>query len=318
MRSQEAIKAEASLAAGGSALDVVREVFLSMRPRQWTKNLIIFLALPFTANQYWHLSDVSTMARMILESTAAFATFCLLSGAVYLLNDLEDMEKDRQHPFKRRRPLASGRLGRTTAKTALAVLLLVALPAAFLVNWVFGAVALIYFTIMLSYSYQLKHVVLVDVLTIAVGFVLRAVAGAVAIEVPISPWLYVCTILLALFLALGKRRHELLLLEGDAGLHRQILDEYSPQLLDQMIVLVGAATLMAYSLYTFSAEYVPKNYAMMLTIPFVLYGIFRYLYLIHIKNEGGSPEEMLLSDRPMVIDVGLWLVSSAVILLFFR
>ena len=318
MRPEGATRRETSLVGGGSIATVLLEVILSMRPRQWTKNLIIFLPLPFTINQYWRLSEVPTAIRMTLESLAAFAVFCLLSGAVYLINDLADMEKDRQHPFKRHRPLASGRLGRVPAMVAVSLLFVVSLSGAFLLNWVFGIVALAYFAIMLSYSYQLKHVVLVDVLTIAVGFVLRAVAGAVAIEVPISPWLYVCTILGAVFLGLGKRRHELLLLEGGAGRHRQILEEYSAQLLEQMIVLAGAATLMAYSLYTFSAENVPKNYAMMLTIPFVLYGIFRYLYLIHIKNEGGSPEEMLLGDRPMVLNVGLWLVSSGTILLFFR
>ena len=318
MRPEGATRRETSLVGRGSIATVLLEVILSMRPRQWTKNLIIFLPLPFTINQYWRLSEVPTAIRMTLESLAAFAVFCLLSGAVYLINDLADMEKDRQHPFKRHRPLASGRLGRVPAMVAVSLLLVVSLSGAFLLNWVFGIVALAYFAIMLSYSYQLKHVVLVDVLTIAVGFVLRAVAGAVAIEVPISPWLYVCTILGAVFLGLGKRRHELLLLEGGAGRHRQILEEYSAQLLEQMIVLAGAATLMAYSLYTFSAENVPKNYAMMLTIPFVLYGIFRYLYLIHIKNEGGSPEEMLLGDRPMVLNVGLWLVSSGTILLFFR
>ena len=318
MRPEGATRRETSLVGGGSIATVLLEVILSMRPRQWTKNLIIFLPLPFTINQYWRLSEVPTAIRMTLESLAAFAVFCLLSGAVYLINDLADMEKDRQHPFKRHRPLASGRLGRVPAMVAVSLLLVVSLSGAFLLNWVFGIVALAYFAIMLSYSYQLKHVVLVDVLTIAVGFVLRAVAGAVAIEVPISPWLYVCTILGAVFLGLGKRRHELLLLEGGAGRHRQILEEYSAQLLEQMIVLAGAATLMAYSLYTFSAENVPKNYAMMLTIPFVLYGIFRYLYLIHIKNEGGSPEEMLLGDRPMVLNVGLWLVTSGTILLFFR
>lgn len=318
MPPQEALERGASLAFRASPLAVVREVVLSMRPRQWAKNLIIFLPLAFTVNQYGHPSEVLTIARMALDSLAAFAFFCLLSGAVYLINDLVDVEKDRQHPFKRHRPLASGRLGRVPALAAMGLLLLVSIPGAFLLNWVFGIVALVYFAIMLSYSFLLKHVVLVDVLTIAVGFVLRAVAGAVAIKVPISPWLYVCTILLALFLGLGKRRHELLLLEEGASRHRQILEEYSAQLLEQMIVLVGAATVMAYSLYTFSAENVPKNNAMMLTIPFVLYGIFRYLYLIHIKNEGGSPEELLLKDRPMVINVGLWLVTAAVILLFFR
>jgi len=302
----------------GSALNLLREIFFSMRPRQWTKNLIIFLPLPFSVGQSWRLTEFQTIGRMALNSAAAVAVFCMLSGAIYLINDLADMEKDRQHPLKRLRPLASGRLGRTPAVVAVVVLLAVSLPASFLINWGLGVVALVYFAIMFSYSFVLKHIVLVDVLTIAVGFVLRAVAGAVAIVVPISPWLYVCTIMLALFLGLGKRRHELVLLEGAAGQHRQILEEYSPELLEQLMVLVGAATVMAYSLYTFSAENVPKNYAMMLTIPYVLYGVFRYLYLVHIKNEGGSPEELLIRDRPIVISIGLWLLSSAVILLLFR
>lgn len=318
MPSEETIGQAAPLAAKGSALATAREVLLTMRPRQWTKNLIILLALPFTVNQYWHLSEISAIGRMVGYSLAAFAIFCLLSGAVYVINDLVDIQRDRLHPLKRRRPLASGRLGKPPAVAALAALLVISLPGAFLLNWMLGGVALFYFTIMLSYSFLLKHLVLVDVLTISVGFVLRAVAGAVAISVPISPWLYVCTILLALFLALGKRRHELILLEGAAGRHRQILEEYSAQLLEQMIVLVGAATVMAYSLYTFSAENVPKNSAMMLTIPFVLYGIFRYLYLIHMKNQGGSPEEMLLRDRPMVVNIVLWLASCGAILLVFR
>lgn len=318
MPPEEILGQATQLAARGSAPNLLREVIRSMRPRQWTKNLIILLALPFTINQYWHLSEFSTIGRMVLSSLAALVLFCLLSGAIYLVNDLADIEKDRQHPLKRHRPLASGRLGQPAAIVALGVLLAASLPGAFLLNWLLGAVALVYLITMLSYTYVLKHMVLVDVLTIAVGFVLRAAAGAVAISVPISPWLYVCTILLALFLALGKRRHELILLEAAASRHRQILEEYSAQLLEQMIVLVGAATVMAYSLYTFSAENVPKNYAMMLTIPFVLYGIFRYLYLIHIKNQGGSPEEMLLGDKPMVINIALWLGSAAVILLVFR
>ncbi|MDO8689829.1 MAG: decaprenyl-phosphate phosphoribosyltransferase [Dehalococcoidia bacterium] len=318
MSSKETVERAPVLAGKISALDVLREIFLSMRPRQWTKNLIILLPLPFTVNQSWYLSEFLTIGRMALNSVAAVAVFCMLSGSIYLINDLTDIEKDRQHPHKRRRPLASGRLGRAPALVAVGVLLAVSLPASFLLNWIFGVVALVYFAIMVSYSFVLKHIVLVDVLTISVGFVLRAVAGAVAIKVPISPWLYVCTIMLALFLGLGKRRHELILLEGAAGQHRQILEEYSAELLEQLMVLVGAATVMAYSLYTFSAENVPKNYAMMLTIPYVLYGIFRYLYLVHIKDEGGSPEELLMRDRPIMISIALWLLSSAVILLFFR
>lgn len=318
MSSQKTLKTPRSQEAAGSPASPLREILVSMRPRQWTKNLFIFMPLPFTINQYWRPSEVGTVSRLVLDSVIGFAIFCLLSGAIYLINDLVDVERDRQHPLKRNRPLAAGRLRAPAAIVALSALLIMSMSGAFLLNWVYGLVAVVYFTIMLSYSYVLKHIVLVDVLAIAVGFVLRAVAGAAAIEVPISPWLYVCTILLALFLGLGKRRHEIILLEGAAGRHRQILEEYSAQLLEQMIVLVGAATLMAYSLYTFSAENVPKNYAMMLTIPFVLYGIFRYLYLIHMKNGGGSPEDILLGDRPTVINIGLWIMSSAVILLFFR
>ncbi|MDP2659958.1 MAG: UbiA family prenyltransferase, partial [Dehalococcoidia bacterium] len=212
MSSEEAVEQAPVLVGKNSALDVFREVFLSMRPRQWTKNLIILLPLTFTVNQSWQLSEFLTIGRMALNSVAAVAVFCMLSGSMYLINDLADIEKDRQHPLKRRRPLASSRLGRAPAVAAVGVLLAVSLPAAFLLNWILGVVALVYFAIMVSYSYVLKHIVLVDVLTISVGFVLRAVAGAVAIRVPISPWLYVCTIMLALFLGLGKRRHELILL----------------------------------------------------------------------------------------------------------
>lgn len=318
MQANGTIKPDISRATGGSALSVVREIVLSMRPRQWTKNLIIFLPLAFTVNQHWRLSELPYIGRLILSSFTAFVLFCLLSGAVYLINDLADIEKDRQHPLKRNRPLPSGRLGRFPAHVSILMLVIISLVGASLLNWVFVVIALVYFIIMIAYTVRLKNIVLVDVMTIAVGFVLRAVAGATAIEVPISPWLYVCTILLALFIVLGKRRHELLLLENDASRHRQILQEYTPQFLEQLMVLVGGATLMAYSLYTFSAENVPKNYAMMLTIPFVLYGIFRYLYLINIKNEGGSPEEILITDRPLVIDLTLWLVTSATILMLFR
>lgn len=318
MSAGKTIYGAGSVAARVSGTSVAREILRSMRPRQWTKNLIILLALPFTVNQYWRASDMLTFGHMALLSLAAVAAFCLLSGAVYIINDLSDVQKDRQHPVKKRRPLASGRIGRRTALASVAALLLVSIPGAFWISAYFGLVAVVYFSVMLAYTFVLKHVLLVDVLTIAVGFVLRAAAGAVAISVPISPWLYVCTILLALFLGLGKRRHELIVLDVAAGQHRQTLEEYSSQLLEQMIVLIGAATIMAYSLYTFSAENVPKNYSMMLTIPFVLYGIFRYLYLMHMRNEGGSPEEVLLRDRPMVLNVSLWVVSSAAILLFFK
>lgn len=289
---------------------MLKELLLTMRIKQWTKNLIIFFGLIFSLN----LSKPS----LLLTTVAAFIIFCGLSSAVYITNDLADLEQDRAHPLKRHRPLASGRLSPRTAATTALILILLTLSSAFVLDLWFGLIAAIYLGLMLGYSFVLKHLVLVDVLAIAVGFVLRAAAGAVVIHVPISPWLYVCTVLGALFLGFSKRRHELILLNNAAVNHRPILQEYSPQLLDQIITIVTASTLMAYSLYTFSAENLPKDNSMMLTIPFVLYGAFRYLYLVHIKNAGGSPEEMLLKDKPLLIDVALWLISVIVILYIVR
>ncbi len=285
-------------------------LLLSLRPKQWTKNGLLFIGLIFSLNLgRWEL---------VLLSTAGFTVFCALCGGVYLLNDVVDVEKDRSHPRKRHRPIASGRVPARVATLAALILLGLALPAGFAINFFFGLLALSYVVLTSAYTLWLKHVVIVDVFAIAAGFVLRAVAGAVAISVPISPWLYVCTILGALFLALGKRRHELLLLNDGANNHRPILQEYTTKLLDQMIAVVTPALVMAYSLYTFSqAPNLPQNHAMMLTIPFVLYGVFRYMYLIHVRNEGGSPEEVLLRDRPLLADAVLWLLSSVFILYLF-
>jgi len=279
-----------------------------MRPRQWTKNLFIFAALLFDLK----LFDLTYAVRTVL----AFVLFCILSGSVYLINDLTDIEKDRQHPVKRNRPLASGKLKRSWAVTAAVVVPPITLSLCFLLQPLFGLIALAYFVLQLLYSFGLKNVVILDVLIIAAGFVLRVAAGSAVAEAQrFSPWIYVCITLLALFLALGKRRNELTLLDANALEHRKVLQEYSPELLDEMIALVTSSTVIAYSLYTFSAENLPANKAMMLTIPFVLYSIFRYLYLIHEKNLGGSPEEILIRDAPFIVSNLCW--GAVVVLILY-
>lgn len=297
---------------------MLTHLLVEMRPKQWTKNAVIFLAFVFSINQYWKPLELSRVPILLALTALAFVLFCLVSSSVYLINDMIDLDKDRKHPTKRRRPLAAGNLTIGQAITFLIVLLVVSLPLSFLVDLTFGLVAVGYFALNLAYSMALKNMVIVDVFAIAGGFVLRAVAGAVIIDVPITPWLYVCTMLGALFLGFSKRRHELVLLNDGATQHRAILKEYTPELLEEMIAVVTSSTVMAYSLYTFTAESLPSNRAMMLTIPFVLYGVFRYLYLIHLRNEGGSPEEILLKDKPLIVDIALWLITSVAILVLFR
>jgi 4-hydroxybenzoate polyprenyltransferase len=280
----------------------------SLRPSQWTKNLIIFGALMF--------GQRLLEPQAIAGATAAFAIFCILSGVVYLINDVADREADRRHPVKMRRPIASGAVPVSAALGTALVLGSAAVASAFWLRFPFGILATAYLALLALYSGPLKHVVIIDVLTIAIGFVLRAAAGAVAIEVAISPWLYILTILLALFLALSKRRHELILLADQATGHRRILGEYSPYLLDQMISVVTASTLVAYAIYTVSPDTVQKFHTnlLALTLPFPLYGIFRYLYLVHQKEGGGSPAEMLLNDRPLLVCVALWAVAVALVI----
>jgi len=283
-------------------------VLRSLRPEQWTKNLFVFAGVLFGG----HLLDVPAMARAI----AAFVIFCALSGVVYIFNDLADRAADQRHPLKRLRPIASGHLSPSTAMIAAMVLGIGALVAALLLSPLFAVAASGYVVLLVLYSLVLKHLVIIDALTIAAGFVLRAAAGALAVFVPISHWLLVCTTLLALFLVLSKRRHELTLLADGAITHRPILEEYSPYLLDQMIAVVTASTLVAYSVYATSTETAERlnTTRLGLTIPFVLYGIFRYLYLVHQKRAGGSPADLLLTDRPLLICVGLWALSVALIL----
>ncbi len=282
-------------------------VLASLRPRQWAKNLFVFAALIFAQKLFTPL---------VWPALAAFALFCALSGAIYLFNDVADREKDRLHPKKRARPVAAGALGTRTALTIAGVLLVGSLALGFLLSLGFGLAALGYVILLVAYSAWLKHVVIVDVLVVSVGFVLRAVAGAVAIGVEISGWLLICTILLALFLALGKRRHEYVALDSEAARHRPILAEYSTGLLDQMIAVVTASTVTAYALYTMSPETVAKFHTRWLpaTLPLVLYGIFRYLYLLYRRQLGGNPSELFLNDRALLLNTLLWMIAVLLII----
>jgi 4-hydroxybenzoate polyprenyltransferase len=288
---------------------MLRALIKTLRPKQWTKNLFVFAALVFDGKLF--------QRGPLLRTVAGFVLFCLISSTVYVINDLVDIEKDRQHPIKRHRPLASGRLSPRVAILAAVLIAMVCLPLAVWLDWAFGLVAIGYVAVMIPYSFWLKNIVIIDVMTIAAGFVLRVVAGVTLVHVVrFSPWLYVCTTLLALFLAVGKRRHELFLLQGNANGHRAILSEYSMQLINEMISILVSTTIIAYSLYTFSAPNLPTNHLMMLTIPFVLFGLFRYLYLLHVKNEGGAPEDIVVKDRPMMAALGLWGLAVVLVLYF--
>lgn len=287
---------------------MLRLILSSMRPGQWVKNLLLFAGLIFSQNFF--------VPEMLLKSVFAFVLFCLISGNVYILNDIIDLEYDKSHPLKSKRAIASGQLKVSSALAFSIILIIGSFILSFYLNRNFGFIGLAYFVLNLVYSQYLKHIVIIDVMSISAGFVLRAVAGAVVIDVTISPWLIVCTTLLALFLGFGKRRQELLILEEKATGHRKILSEYSPYFLDQLISVVTASTVVAYAFYTVSPEVKTKLGVshLELTIPFVLYGIFRYLYLIHQKEKGGSPAQLLLTDKPILIDVLFWLVSVFLIL----
>lgn len=326
---KQSIQQQATLSTTGSVTPLTLSVggrmlalFRALRPRQWVKNLALFVGILFAQR----LLSLPILERAVL----AFVTFCLASSVIYLFNDLLDLENDRRHPVKSKRPLASGALPATWAVAAIGVLLLACAGLIALVFFIpidgrdifasyggasvlFALTIVAYLLLMGLYSLRLKHVVLLDVFIIASGFVLRILAGTVVLPVVISPWLYLVTILLSLFLALNKRRNELVLLEGQASSHRQILKEYSVPLLDQMITIVTAATLMAYSLYTFQSS--TGNHHLMITIPFVLYAMFRYLYLVHMRMEGGSPEEVLLRDRHMLATVVL-IVALIILVLY--
>jgi 4-hydroxybenzoate polyprenyltransferase len=280
----------------------------TMRPRQWTKNVFVFAALVF--DKQLLLPD------SFLRTLSGFLLFCLVSSSVYIFNDLADIEADRQHPEKRRRPIPSGKLPIPAAWFGGILLVMISLVCGWWLSTSFAMVIAAYFLLNLAYSQWLKHVLILDVLILAAGFVLRVDAGVRLIQVErFSPWLYVVMTLLALYLGFGKRRAELALLTDDASNHRKVLQGYTVPLLDQYIMIVSGMTVVGYSLYTFSAPNLPANHSMMLTIPFVVYAIFRYLYLIEVEHSGGAPEEILLSDRPLQVSMLLW--AAAVLAVFY-
>ena len=288
---------------------MIKQLLNAMRPKQWVKNGILFTALVFD-QQLLHLSS-------LLRTFGGFFIFCMGASAVYLINDLVDLEQDRQHPLKRNRPLASGKLSKNVAATAAIIFSIVALGLGFWLEMKFGLIILAYMVLNLVYSFYLKNIPIIDVLVIAAGFVLRVGAGVVLVTVQrFSPWMYVCVTLISLFMGLGKRRAEMVLLADNANSHRRVLDGYTLSFIDHLLSIVSSTTILAYSLYTFSAENLPPNHLMMLTIPFVIYGIFRYLYLVHVQAEGGAPEELLLSDKPLMATVALWGITSVAILYF--
>lgn len=282
---------------------MLKSLLVSLRPKQWTKNLVVFAGIIFSRN--------ITNVGMQLKVWATFAAFCAAVGAGYLVNDLLDRKADRVHPDKRARPIASGRLSPGVALSAAVLLAVTALAGSLVVDPVLTAFIAAYMVLQLAYTLVLKHLVIIDVLAISAGFVIRAAAGAAVIHVSISPWLVICAMLLALFLSLSKRRAELVLMEDDAASHRRILEHYSIELVDQMTSVTASATLVSYAIYSFTAY---EDSAMMLTIPFVLFGIFRYLYLVHHHLRGGSPEQVLLTDLPTLLNVFVWALTAAAVL----
>lgn len=286
---------------------MIELLFIQLRPKQWTKNLLIFAALLFS---------FETMSLSIVMNTfLGFLLFSFISGCVYILNDYVDREADQNHPLKKNRPMASGALNPYVALTFGGFLLLASLIVSYFQNPLFSVLLIVYFVLNVLYSFILKHVVIIDIMVIAAGFVLRAIAGGLVIHVPFTPWFLICTLLLSLFLAIGKRRHELFLLENDKGTHRKVLDKYSLALFDQLNSIVTTATIISYSLFTFTSG---RTIHLMWTIPFVIYGIFRYLYLIHVENKGGSPDRVLFEDKHILVTVILYVVSVVCILVIFE
>jgi 4-hydroxybenzoate polyprenyltransferase len=286
---------------------MLKHLFKAMRPRQWIKNLLIFAALLFDQQLF--------VLEPFLSIFAGFLLLCLAASSVYLINDIADAEQDRQHPKKKNRPIASGALPVRTAQISIILFLILAIGLGFLLKLAFVLILLGYVLLNLLYSTYLKHIPIIDVMVLASNFLLRVSAGVFLITVQrFSPWMYVCVTLLALFVGLGKRRAEMVLMAELANSHRRVLDGYTIPYVDHLLSIVSSTTIVAYSLYTFSAENLPDNHLMMLTIPFVIYGVFRYLYLVHVEGSGGAPEELLLSDRPLLATVFLWGLSVILIL----
>lgn len=296
---------------------MLQHLLRALRPKQWSKNLLLFAGVMFTVNQNWRFGEAS-MWWALSRASLGVLTFCALASGIYLLNDVRDVEHDRHHPVKSLRPIAAGQVSVPLAVVLGVVLLFGGIAASWWLRPLYGAVAIFYVLMQVAYILRLKHVVIVDVFILSMGFVLRAVSGVLLLHAYISPWLYIVTFLAALFLGLCKRRHELLLLNERAASHRRALAEYSPQFLDQMIATVTASTIMAYSLYTFTARGFSETHLMMLTIPHVLYGLFRYLYLVYQRGHGGSPEELLLRDRGLWVAILLWVGTAAAVLTLAR
>jgi 4-hydroxybenzoate polyprenyltransferase len=286
---------------------LISGILKSLRPKQWTKNGFIFAALIFDIKLF--------QTEPFIKTVYGFILLCLISGTVYIINDLVDIDRDRHHPTKKNRPIASGQVPYGVALATAVILSAVCLFLCFWLDTFFAIIVTAYWLLQIAYSLVLKNIVVVDVLTVAGGFVLRVAAGVVLVQAErFSPWLYVFTVLLALFLVLGKRRQELVLLKDHAVNTRSILNEYNLPFLDEMMAIVTAGTVMTYAFYTFSAPNLPDNHLMMLTIPFVLYGIFRYLYVIHVQGNGGAPDEVLLVDRPLQISIALFTLTAVAIL----
>ncbi len=307
MSTQRFVRAFTTEGYESNRMSTLRSWIQLLRVQQWSKNAVVFAALVF---------GDPDIAHAFTRTIAAFTAFCAISSAGYIFNDWLDVERDRLHPGKQHRPLAAGDIGPGIAIASAAALALVAL----LVAWIVGPHLLIvllgYATLMVAYSLRLKHIVLVDVFVIATGFVLRAVAGAAAVDVPVSAWLMLCTMLLALFLAFGKRRSELVRLGENAASHRSVLEGYSLALLDQFLVITATSAIMAYSIYTFTSESVPGNGIMMISVPPVIFAVFRYLLLVLKRGEGGAPEVLLWRDTPLLMAVVAWSIAVLTVMAF--
>jgi 4-hydroxybenzoate polyprenyltransferase len=286
----------------------IKQLIISLRPHQWTKNLLLFAALIFGGK----LQDIHLLSLSIL----AFFIYSFISGSIYTINDITDKDKDKQHPEKKNRPIASGKLPVKIAWPAAIILLALGLSLSFYLNKAFGYVILLYVALTISYSVKLKQIAIIEIIIVAIGFVLRAIAGAEIIEVTISDWLLVCTFFLALFLVIGKRRYELVILEESAEKHRKILEDYNPKMLDQMVAVVSSATIVSYALYTLDAETIARFQTgnLIYTIPFVTLGLFQYFYLIYKKKLGGSPEKLLIKDPIIAASAIGWILTVTLII----
>ena len=295
-----------------------RALIVSTRPKQWIKNLIIYLALLFTVGESWDLNNVEGILWLSARSTVAFVMFCVITASVYIINDVLDRDKDQHHPEKQNRPIAANKIGIKLALMFAGMISIVGVLGSYLLSPASFFIAIGYFALMILYSIYLKQIVIIDVITISLGFIIRAVAGAVAIGVSVSPWLYVCTGLAALFIGFSKRLSEKTSAQQDGYLQRETLREYSVEFLHQLIAISATSSLLAYTLYTFSSPNLPTNNTMMLTIPFVVYGLLRYLFLVSSRNLGESPEEIILKDFPLQLSVVAWLLVSISVLIYYR